>query len=179
MSHDAEASGPTEHGSRNEPVSVRDIHEPAFLRKELVFQRAGWGLVVLILLGAVAGLFGTGPLSATKSTGDGVSVEYERFIRHKGQAEIVVTLGAAAVADGSATVHVSQNLVDDMRIDDIQPEPASVVSTGDDVSFTFEANADSPPTLTFRYRPEAMGATSGSIRTDAAGTADIWQLAYP
>lgn len=62
-------------------------------RAEDWFHRAGWTLLALILLAALAGLLGPGPLSSrTACAGPAFCVEYERFIRNHAPAELRIRL---------------------------------------------------------------------------------------
>lgn len=54
-------------------------------RREWVIERIGWAIMALILLAALAGLLGSGPLSNARidHPGSHLSAEYNRFERYQ------------------------------------------------------------------------------------------------
>jgi hypothetical protein len=53
----------------------------AFQRREWKIQRVGWGAMALVIIAALLGVFGTGPLSNATLEREGLRLEYERFCR--------------------------------------------------------------------------------------------------
>lgn len=161
--------------------SVRDLESDAFQRKEWRFQTVSRVVLGVVLVAAAGGFFGTGPLSGTEAGDDAgtITVRYERFVRHQGQAELTVSLGAGAVDGSSATLFLSRSLVDEMDIQNIDPQPASARSTEDGVFYTFEADVDSPPVVSVAYRPDGLGPVRGTVRAGSGEPVTIRQFAHP
>lgn len=162
-------------------LSLHDLEDVDFQRREWVVERIAWVLIALFLVAAVLGVFGGGPLSHTTSADDEgtFEVEYERFIRSMGKAELTITLRPEAVRDGSATVFVSEDLLSKSHIDNIDPEPSSATSSHEGTIYEFGANAESPPVIAITYRSTLVGLTEWTIKAGEGDGARLWQLTYP
>lgn len=163
-------------------LSIHDLDAKDFQRREWRVERVGWVVIALLLVAAILGVFSNGPLSHTTSAdpdGD-VEVEYERFVRHMGKAELTVRIGPSAVQDETATVFISRDLIDSMRLEAISPQPESTTGGRIGTTFEFSADADSPPVISITYRPDEIGVAEGTVRIgDDHGGARVWQLTYP
>lgn len=159
--------------------SVRDLHAQGFQQREWAVQIVGRILVILLLLAAVLGLFGTGPLSHVRAEQGAVSVEYERFVRHTGHAQLEVRAPAPAPGTSSVSVEISGGLAAGIRMEDIQPQPATVRRSGTSTEFVFAAVSDTDALITFYYRPMDIGPQSGTVTVADAAAVDVWQLTYP
>ncbi|NED96551.1 hypothetical protein G1H11_14670 [Phytoactinopolyspora alkaliphila] len=162
-------------------LSVRDIDAGDFQRREWRVERAGWIALVLVLVAAGFGVFGSGPLSSTESvSGDGsIRVDYERFVRHSGQSQLTATVAPDAVRDGYATVRLSAGLNETMDIESVFPEPESSTSDGSGVIFRFAVETGSPLVMRVHYRPQSIGTNSGYLRTGQGDAAHVRQFTYP
>src|SRR5690606_1824549 len=109
------------------------------------FQHSGWALIAAIVLAGAAGVFGSGPISATTRSANGLSLECDRFIRRGApftlKAIVTVPRGAA-----EARLSLSRRYFDGIRITSSMPEPVQVVTAPDAVTFVF-AVADDASTL--------------------------------
>ena len=163
------------------PLSVRDIDDIGFQRKEWAVQRVGWVLVALLVVAALAGVFGAGPLSETTNAAeDGtVEVEYERFIRHVGTTTMTVSLGAASVEDGKAQLYISRDLATGWRLEDVSPAPSTESSTEEWLIYEFDVLGDTPPEVKFLYRGDGFGRHAGVLRAGGGTPVPMWQWIYP
>jgi hypothetical protein len=162
-------------------LSVRDMDDIDFQRREWRFQRAGWGLLTLLIVAALAGTFGAGPVSETtaESPDGSVTVEYERFIRHIGTTTLTIAPGASAVVNGKVQVHISRELVTGWRIENVSPAPSTESSSDDWLIWEFDALGDTPPEIKLLYRGDGFGRHDGSIRAGTGTGLDVWQWIYP
>jgi hypothetical protein len=162
-------------------LSVRDIDAGDFQRREWVVERVGWVVLILVLVAAVVGVFGTGPLSSTGSVSDdgSVRVDYERFVRQGGQSHLTVTVAPEWVDDGAVTVYMSGSLNETMEIESVFPEPDSVTSNGSGATFRFAVDTGSTPVIRIHYRPQSLGSSTGHIRTGQGDAAVVRQFTYP
>jgi hypothetical protein len=152
-----------------------------FQRREWRVQRVLWVGAALLLVLAVLGLFGTGPISSTTATsGDGtVAVDYHRFVRHDGRASLRFHVSGDQASNQQIALWISQGYIDNMQIEDITPQPTEVRSAGDRTIFVFAVDQPGDPlNATFSLRPSHIGRISGEA---GAGDArlDIDQLSYP
>lgn len=87
-------------------------------KKGWLIQAIGWSIFFIILLLAVAGLFGTGPLSYTTISQNSDQIEYERFLRFESESEMVIRLNGL-----SDTVHIKVPTAYDDYIDIVRITP--------------------------------------------------------
>lgn len=162
-------------------LHVEDIDSIDFQRREWAVQRAGWVALGLFLLAALLGAFSVGPLSETVAgdVDDGLEVRYQKFTRHVGTTELQIRLGDGAVENQTASVFISDELVNGWRIDTITPQPDKVTRTQQGATFEFSAEAGSPPIVEIRYRPDQIGPVDGIFRAADGAEVSIWQLTYP
>ena len=163
-------------------LSVRDLDDIGFQRKEWTAQRVGWVLVAALVAAASAGVFGAGPLSeTTASAEDGtVQVEYERFIRHVGTTSMTISLGAGAVDDGKARLYISRDLATGWRIEDVSPAPSTESSSDGWLIYEFEVLGETPPQVKFLYRGDGFGPHDGAVHAGPGTTpVTLWQWIYP
>jgi hypothetical protein len=95
-------------------------------RGEDWFHRAGWTLLGLIIVAALAGLLGPGPLSSrTACAGPGFCVEYERFVRNHAPAELRIRVTHSGEA-GPIRLVLGREFLESSQQDSITPEPDRV-----------------------------------------------------
>ncbi|HEV2128712.1 MAG TPA: hypothetical protein VGR22_08850, partial [Thermomicrobiales bacterium] len=73
-----------------------------FQEREWKVQRVGWALMLVVIVLALVGLFGTGPLSAVeREADDGTLVlEYQRFVRHGGRTTFSIAAAGSQAENG-------------------------------------------------------------------------------
>ncbi len=124
---------------------------------ELRAQRLGWGVFLLLILAALAGLLGHGPFSRTQA-GDPASplrVVYNRFERYQGPTELQLHLKPEAVRDGKLRVWIGRDFLEGVEIERIEPEPETVEAGSDRHVFVFNAPRLTGETaVIIRYLPE-------------------------
>lgn len=98
--------------------------------------------MLTIVLGALLGLFGNGPLGlATAADEAGIlEVEYNRFARYGADLTLTVQVREEAATQGGFEVWVATDYLEGVSIDDVRPAPdASEVSSGG-ILYTFLAD---------------------------------------
>ena len=94
--------------------------------REERFHRIGWLLLALLVLAALAGLLGPGPLSSrTARAGPALSVEYERFVRNHAPADLRIRV-VPPPGEGVVRLHVNRAFLEATQLDNISPEPEAV-----------------------------------------------------
>ena len=148
---------------------------PGIWRRE----RIGWMLLAILLLAALLGVFGAGPVSRTSVSAGEVHLEYDRFVRRSAPTALQVTLPTAASDTGEAVVTLDHAYLDRIRLDNVLPEPKRTLARPGTVEFVFATASDGRPVIAwFHLTLEAPGLARGRL-TAAGETLDFWQLSYP
>lgn len=102
-------------------------------------QKIGWAILYLGLLLAVAGIFGTGPLSYRTISQNGHSVEYERFLRFEGEAEMTFNVNAAT---DTVTLEIPQQYLEYINVESITPLPLGNKTLNGVTTYFFNAHGN-------------------------------------
>jgi hypothetical protein len=143
-------------------------------------QRAGWLVVVLLLLAAVAGLLGSGPLSrATVSVPDQLEATYQRFSQYQTPEAVTVDLAPAVTGSDEVALWLGRELLERVRVTSITPIPIRVEASDDRITYVFRLSRPGRPLrVRFALQMEQIGFARARLGIgEAAGT--FWQLVYP
>ncbi|MBI3127160.1 MAG: hypothetical protein HYZ11_06120 [Candidatus Tectomicrobia bacterium] len=136
--------------------------------REWRVQRALWILLILILISALAGAFGGGPLSRAVA-GDAAEsfwLEYERFGRYKSTSLLKVHAGERT--GRTIALRLSNDYLDQIEIERITPEPAWTETFSTHTAFHFAAGAGSTLLATIQFRPKRIGRIHGAAGAGGA-----------
>lgn len=154
----------------------------AFAQRSWRVQRAGWvGLGVVLVL-ALAGLLGGGPLSRREARLPGLlRVEYQRFARYEAPQTLTVRLEPAATRGPEVRLWVDRRYLDDAQVATITPPPSRVEAAGDRLVHVFPvARPGDPLTIRFALQSEQIGPIAGRVGLEgAAAVAPFRQFVYP
>ena len=171
------ASSPPSHDSLEFP------HDRADRPWELRAQRAGWLAFAALILAAIAGLLGPGPLSRDQVTDPAgqLTIEYNRFERYQRQTELRIRVAPAAVRDGQVRIWVGQAFSDDVEIVSIQPQAERTELGSDRHVLLFPTpRLNGEATVTIRYAPDrTFGWIEGQIGIEGGPALAISQFIYP
>ena len=152
-----------------------------FQQRSWQVQRAGWACFALVILAALAGLFGHGPLSrAAAASPDGsLAVEYHRFVRMQSPTELRVRFDAAAVTDGEVRIWLDRGYVERIRLQPVVPQPQQVEIGADRLTYVFSAaKLEARGAVTFHLQFQSFGRAHARIGHRTAQVA-FGQLVYP
>jgi hypothetical protein len=152
--------------------------EEAFHRREWLFQRVAWTLLALFIAAGLAGVFGSGPLSAQILVAEGGTLEIDRFVRRRASKEWKIRPSQKAAHGSHYEVRVSASFLEGYEISTIVPEPTSMVASGGDVKFIFDASAASGP-IVFHAEPERIGFSTGTFVLSGSEPVRVRQFIYP
>jgi hypothetical protein len=131
-------------------------------RLEWRIERIGWVVMAVIIVAALIGLLGPGPLSSsTVGKGSALSGEYERFIRY--QAPQLLRLHVRPKGtDSLVHLRLSRAFVDKVEMMHINPDPVDIKAEPNHFSYFFargdaSRTPDDSLTFTFEYQPEEFG----------------------
>ncbi len=159
-----------------------DVAEaPGFQRAEWRVQRIGWALMALILVGAIAGAFGRGPLArATLSVPGGASIEYERIARHDNHSEMVVHPDPSDVSSGGELrVWLDRAFLRGVQVEHIEPEADRMTIGEDRVTYIFTAVATRPAEVVFTLRPDHYWTRRGRVGVGDSPPVEFTQFVLP
>ena len=161
--------------------SIQVSQDLEFQSRQWTVQRMGWAVMALVVLAAVVGVFGNGPLAnATARSSDGAyQVEYARFARHRAPTSIRVVLQQGA-AGSEARVALDRGYADGMQVEEVYPEPETVEVGANEVVYTFKlATEGSGATVVFSALFEDMGRNGGTVTLEGHPPVRLSQFVYP
>ena len=141
----------------------------AFARRSWRVQRASWvGMGVVVVL-ALAGLLGSGPLSRHAVSLPGLlRVEYQRFTRYEAPQTLTVRLEPAATQTAEARVWIDRRYLDDARVEAVTPPPARVEAAGDRLVYAFPiSRRGEPVAIVVALQSERIGPVGGGSASRA------------
>ncbi|MDN4497554.1 hypothetical protein QYE73_09745 [Pseudomonas mosselii] len=143
------------------------------------FERVGWYVLVTMVLLALAGLFGNGPLSdAEVVSQDGrVRVEYQRLSRSGTTDSLFITV--QGTPGQPVEVQLAGSLLRDASIETLQPEPQRSMSHGQAMLFQLGTRHDGVATLYLTLRSEHVGTLEGSVRAGPKSAVRFSTFLYP
>lgn len=140
-------------------------------------QQIGQVAIVLVLVAALVGLLGRGPLARTRA-GDPstIAVEYGRFERRTQETTMIVRLGPQP--SGVAQLWVDVSYVAAQPFQRIIPEPERVEMIGDRLVMTLRVSGAHPEVL-ITTRPEAFGSMQARMGLLDGPEVVFDQFVYP
>jgi hypothetical protein len=170
----------TNESSEREPTRLQLDDDPTFHRRERIMRRIGTVVLCAVLIAALLGVFGSGPLSngEARSSDNALVVRYERFTRARAAA--VLRLAVRAPPGGSSLVlTLNAAFAERIQIEQILPEPLGVTTAAERYVFEFgTARSDTLASIVLRYRPESLGVVPIVIETHGSEVR-FRQLVYP
>jgi hypothetical protein len=145
-----------------------------FQRREWKIQRVGWVTMALVIIAALLGVFGAGPLSSATIEREGLRLEHERFGRLQRDTELRFTIAGTG---GPVLLLIGSEYLDRVMIERITPEPGKVEAVSDGVVFQFVLQG--PAAVTFHLTPKKFGLASGKVRLGQAAPITLTQFIYP
>jgi hypothetical protein len=167
------------------PKRVGDMEvgqDMAYQRREWLVERIGWIVMATVVLAALLGLLGRGPLSSAER-GDHAGtlrLEYERFLHYRDQSTLTVTIDAGSPDAEQVRLWLSRSYLETMRPLKITPAPEREEIGGERQVFVFRrADRDVPVRVIFHVEPDDFGSVSGKLGIDGGAALDFWQFVYP
>jgi hypothetical protein len=157
--------------------SIQIDEDPAFQRRNWAFERIGWAALILILAGACAGLFGSGPLSTARTEAAGLTLTYKRILRIQAPASVTLNLGQGA---REVRLFISRDWLEDVTIEYVSPPDAPALLRGDGMEFVFPAAPEvRGGFIRIDFRPGRMGWQRGEMRLDGGPPLRFGALVLP
>ncbi|HEX2099829.1 MAG TPA: hypothetical protein VHF69_04145 [Candidatus Synoicihabitans sp.] len=137
-----------------------------FQQRSWFWERIGQIAVVGLVLAALIGLFGGGPISIVRqaSPDEALRVEHPRFVRNQSPLDLQINVAPSAARDGQVRLWLDTSLTDSLTIDSIMPEPDSTELGTDRVYLSFRVAAgESIAPIKIHATADAIGREGGHV----------------
>jgi len=135
-----------------------------FQQRMWVLQRLGWGVMACIIIAALLGLLGSGPLASRTldSPQHGFRLEYQRFLRHRAPTRLLLQVKSNPREE--VQVWYDRALIEHFIVTQIVPVPIRVEANAGRLTYTFRiADQEEPFLITFFLEPGTFGSLLGHI----------------
>jgi hypothetical protein len=153
-----------------------------FQKRQWKVQRVAWVVWLVVLAAAVAGLFGSGPLSNGTAGEEGgpLWAEYHRFERYQGPSDLKVFFGPGAASGGEGRVWLARDYLESIELEAVTPTPLRVEAGADRHTYVFPVSDPQQGTsVVFRFRPEALGRHEARIGLPGGQELKFGRFVYP
>ncbi|MFN0091699.1 MAG: hypothetical protein ACKVWR_15735 [Acidimicrobiales bacterium] len=162
-------------GTGAAPGELELDERPDYQRPQWKVDRAAPVALYALILAALAGLLGAGPLSAGSAAAPGVALDYARFLRSGAPTELRVRMDADRAVGGEHRVEVDRRYLEQSRTERVTPEPAAVEAGLAALVFVFaQAAPDASLQATFQLTPQGLWRQHGRV-----GEVTFTQFVYP
>jgi len=145
--------------SRSYPIR----EDMAFQRTSWVVERAGWIVLTLLLIAALAGLFGHGWLSKQKIGNATLGVEFDRFQRISKVTSYIVSVKSG----GEPKLTLGRKFQTAYEVIDVEPHPVRSSAGERGLELQFASAGDNLRAVIWA-RPRSFGRMRFSIASDGA-----------
>lgn len=143
-------------------------------------ERIGWAAIAVLLIATLLGAFGGGPISHVRAGSGGLVAEYYSLQRASADTEYRFEIDTTLVRDGRFRMRFDQDLLDDIQIESITPEPQSAIAGDGHTDFVFDATpGEGPAHVVFRFQPATFGRRAGRVEVPGAPPLELDQFAFP
>ena len=152
-----------------------------FQQRTWLVQRVGWGVIACVLVVALLGLLGSGPLaSRTVDSPQGrFRLEYQRFLRQRTPTRIHLFVYLKDQPQQEVRVWCDHTLIEHFEVTQIAPQPLKVETDSGSLAYIFPLTDQAEQlTIIFSLEPERFGLLSSRI---SVGDDSLYfrQLVYP
>lgn len=160
------------------PARTIDLaDDDRFIRRTWCAERAGWGLIALIVLSAVLGLSGPGWFSSTVRRTGGLDAAFERFPHFRTETSLRVRCDATA--DEVVRIWMDGDLHGSFDIDRIEPAPLHRTVEGGRVTYAFRALPGEPLEVLLLGAYRRAGRITGSLGVGREQRIDVSVFVFP
>lgn len=159
-------------------MHTKDQLDEAFARRQWRVQRVGWALMLLIILAALVGAFGTSPLAGKvetkESEGGRYEVEYPRISRYQHADRIHLRVHAPQAQGDALKVAFSNEFVEHASLQSSSPGPDGGGASADGAVYEYKVEDWSRPlVVTFEYEPRKAFWLPGHVTLTAGESAPV------
>lgn len=151
-------------------------------RRTWVVQRIGWVVMLFVILAALAGLFGSGPVSnAQTAAPDGsLQLEYQRFGHYKSPESLRLKVRANVNGGDELRIRIGTDYLNSVQVERVSPQPDRTEVAGDWITYVFPvAKSGEATTVTFHVKNEKVGPIAGWVSVEGGQRAAFKRFVYP
>lgn len=145
-------------------------------------ERVSWVIMLLLVLGALAGLFGTGAISTQllHDSNGKLTVDYDRFARYQTQSVLKFYVSPQAAQNGKIQIALYRDYLDDINIQQVNRQPDSVELDQDKVTYSYQVKQlNQPAMIIFYFNPDRIGPINGKVGLENEPLLSFSQFIYP
>lgn len=136
--------------------------------------------MLVIVLAALAGFFGHGPIGKAVLNNQSFRMEYERFGRYHAPMNLRFDLDTNAQKQGHITVWLSNQYLLNMRVAGTVPQAERTEVSADGLRFVFSTDErQSVGMIIFHLHPDTVGPLAGSFALNDGQPVSFSQFIYP
>jgi hypothetical protein len=154
-----------------------DATDLEFQRRQWAFERVAGIVLTALVIMAILGLFGSGPLDAQSVQTSKLDLEYSRFLRREAPNQMRLTV-RPGTPDGF-TISLDQAYLEHNDLESLDPEPESTVLKANRLEIQFASKGPGPFVVIMRLRPSQTGPLSGTVRLEPEQAITLSQFVYP
>jgi len=150
------------------PTAGGPLHvdsDDTFTSREFTAESVGWFLLALVLVAAMLGALGSGPLSSSQaaSTSGRMTLGYQR-ITHQDADDHVVIEVVSGTGTGAVTIQLGGEWLDGLDLRQITPRASEEGATPVGVDLTIPVRGAGPVRVVLSFRMRSLGPTRGVLR---------------
>lgn len=159
------------------------------LKDDMQYHRRAWliqsiarAAAAVLLLAALIGLWGQGPLSRSSKgePTDLLRLEYERFGQFRNDTTLKLKVDDSVRADNKIQFWLSRDYLERYQVQEISPQPEQVALDNGHLVYTLSvAQPSDSYDIVFRLVPTRFGVSRGDAGTEGGKVLSFTQLIYP
>jgi hypothetical protein len=170
-------------------VTMEELQHSLDLDEHLSTQRLGlwvsrsaWAAMAAVLVAALLGYLGGGPLSHRSARHpSGIALDYDGFGRYGADSILSFEIPAGAAGGDTRSLWIDGDYLQSMKIDQITPEPDKVVQSSGGYRYMFLVSQQAPDLeVTFDLTAAEVGGLTGAFSDRmATGATTFDQFLFP
>jgi hypothetical protein len=153
-----------------------------FQGRMYVIERIGWVAILLLLILALLGLAGNGPLSqADVGAADSpLHIRYDRIARAQAPAQVQFSVQPGMAREGVLHLWLDRDYLERAHIQQVVPQPSRLSSGQDRLIYQFDVDESGTPSkITFYLEPDQVGLLGARAGLVDGPTLEFRQLILP
>lgn len=153
-----------------------------FQRRFRIAQRVAWVIAGLVIIVALLGLFGSGPLTGAVAgeSESGLQLHYQRFARYQSPTSFQVDVVVSDPTATQAVFWIERSSLKHYEVEGVSPEPESIEVAGDRLVYAFQIAPETELVeVVMRVQPDEFGLITLRLGTGESELIDVTQIVYP